>query len=97
MFKMSDVDFSAVDRRSEPIAPKSSEIATERVLVVRPESFFSHRFHMHVEDQQVEERQNRPSPVRPSGLDRLIDLNLLMLVVFVGVPVLVYCILSTAR
>lgn len=92
---MADVDFTAIDRRSEPIASQDADNLTRRVLVSRPESFFSLRFHMQVEDEKAENLPCRPSRSRQRGLHRFIDLNLLLLILFIGIPILVYCILST--
>ena len=92
---MADVDFTAIDRRSEPIASQDADNLTRRVLVSRPESFFSLRFHLQVEDEEAENLPCRPSRSRQRGLHRFIDLNLLLLILFIGIPILVYCILST--
>ncbi|MCP8893272.1 MULTISPECIES: hypothetical protein [Sphingomonas] len=92
---MADVDFTAIDRRSEPIASQDADNLTRRVLVSRPESFFSLRFHMQVEEEEAENLPCRPSRSRQRGLHRFIDLNLLLLILFIGIPILVYCILST--
>lgn len=88
---MSDVEFTAPDRRSEPIASTTPEMSNDRRLVMRPESFFSHRFHM-----QVEEDTAGSPPAGRSWLERLIDLNLVLMILLIGVPVLLYCILSSA-
>lgn len=94
---MSDVHFSAVDCRSEPTSSHGSKDSNERALVMRPKSFFSHRFDLYVEGHDTEERPSRPLPVFRNGPDRLIDLNLLLMILLIGVPVLAYCILSTAN
>lgn len=92
---MSDVDFSAVDRRPEPIASHASQKPVKRQLVMKPESFFSLRFHLHVEDEEEEQRSDVTQPVLRNRLHGLLDLNLLLMILFVGVPILVYCILSS--
>ncbi len=91
---MSDVDTPANDRRSEPIAPRSPDEPAHPMLVMKPESFFSHRFSLTVEDATGAP----PSPSRPAprtGLERLIDLNLLLMILLIGVPVLAYCIFAS--
>ncbi len=63
---------------------------------MRPQGFFSNRFDLEiVEDHSkadVEDRQSQDE----HWLSRLMELNLLLLIVLVGVPVLVYCVLSSA-
>ncbi|MBM6577417.1 hypothetical protein KCP91_13625 [Microvirga sp. SRT01] len=101
---MSDDNASAMDRRSEPIAPAGSTATTEPHLIMRPESFFSHRFHLHIEDVEHPQPPSARPTARPdarprahaTGLERLIDLNLLLMILLIGVPVLVYCILAAA-
>ncbi|WP_445191511.1 hypothetical protein ACT009_13140 [Sphingomonas sp. Tas61C01] len=91
---MSDIEFTAADRRSEPIAQDGSAISPRRVLVMRPASFFSNRFKMYVEDEDCEEGSVRASSPR-TGINRLADLNLLLLILIIGVPLLIYCIMDS--
>ena len=65
-------------------------------LRMRPQGFFSDKFELEiVEDySKADVEQERESS--PKWLVRLIELNLLLLIVLVGVPVLIYCILSSA-
>lgn len=92
---MSDIDFSAVDRRSEPIASRGSERAAERLLVMRPTSFFSNRFRLYVEEEDGAAAHHSQRHGGRSGLDRVIDLNLLLMILLIGVPVLAYFMLSS--
>jgi hypothetical protein len=63
---------------------------------MRPQGFFSDKFELEiVEDySKADVEQERESS--PKWLVRLMELNLLLLIVLVGIPVLVYCILSSA-
>ncbi|MBD8547245.1 hypothetical protein [Sphingomonas sp. CFBP 8760] len=67
---MSDIDASAMDRRSEPIAPCGPGNAPEPVRSLAP-------------------------PQRMPG--RTIDLTLLLMILLIGVPILVYCAMFSAR
>lgn len=65
-------------------------------LRVRPKHFFSNKFDMEiVEDYSKAELEERPDDSQ-KWLGRLIDMNLFLLIVVVGVPVLVYCIMASS-
>lgn len=59
------------------------------MLVMRPKSFFSNKFEIYVEQEEVE----KP---RQAGSERLVDLTLILMILLIGVPVLVYCIISSS-
>ncbi|WP_156360312.1 hypothetical protein [Sphingomonas sp. Leaf226] len=65
-------------------------------LRMRPQSFFSNKFDLEIVEgyskADAEARLNEGK----DWLSRLMELNLLLLIVLVGVPVLVYCVLSSA-
>lgn len=93
---MSDIDTSAMDRRSEPIVARHPDDATEPVLVMRPESFFSMRFRLHTGGRQASDGPGDPPARPPAAPERPIEIGLLLLMILlIGVPLLVYCILST--
>ena len=70
--------------------------APQPFLRMRPQSFFSNRFDLEiVEGYSKADAENRKNENK-KWLSRLMELNLLLLIVFVGVPVLVYCVLSAA-
>ncbi|KQO05979.1 hypothetical protein ASF09_14130 [Sphingomonas sp. Leaf242] len=63
---------------------------------MRPKHFFSNKFDMEiVEDYSKADAAGVPEGKR-NWLGRLMELNLLLLILLIGVPVLVYCILSSA-
>jgi hypothetical protein len=70
--------------------------APQPFLRMRPQSFFSNKFDLEIVESyskaDAEARQNEGK----DWLSRLMELNLLLLIVLVGVPVLVYCVLSSA-
>lgn len=70
--------------------------APQPFLRMRPQSFFSNKFDLEVLESyskvDAEDRRNEAK----NWLSRLMELNLLLLIVLVGVPVLVYCVLSSA-
>lgn len=90
--QVSKSDDSCQDDRQRQVASP----APQPFLRMRPQGFFSNRFDLEiVEDHSkadVEDRQSQDE----HWLSRLMELNLLLLIVLVGVPVLVYCVLSSA-
>ncbi len=61
---------------------------------MRPQSFFSNKLDLEiVEDYSKADAEARQNEGK-DWLSRLIELNLLLLIVLVGIPVLVYCLLS---
>lgn len=91
---MPDIENPAMDRRSEPIAVCDHDDATEPVLVMRPESFFSLRFNLRTARRRQAPDGLADAPVAP---ERRIDFTLLLLILLMGVPLLVYCVLSAGR
>ena len=70
--------------------------APQPFLRMRPQSFFSNKFDLEiVEDYSKADAEARQNEGK-DWLSRLMELNLLLLIVLVGVPVLVYCVLSSA-
>lgn len=84
-------DLCQDDRQHQAANP-----APQPFLRMRPQSFFSNKFDLEIVEgyskADAEARQNEGK----GGLSRLMELNLLFLIVLVGVPVLVYCVLSSA-
>ncbi|WP_151989641.1 hypothetical protein [Sphingomonas aurantiaca] len=84
-------DLCQDDRQHQPANP-----APQPFLRMRPQSFFSNKFDLEIVEgyskADAEARQNEGK----DWLSRLMELNLLLLIVLVGVPVLVYCVLSSA-
>lgn len=64
-------------------------------LLSRPRHFFSNNFSLEIEDETTTYYETDPNN-RLSRLGRFIDLNLALLILVVGVPILVYCVISSA-
>ena len=70
--------------------------APQPFLRMRPQNLFSNKFDLEVvEDYSKADAEDRRNEDK-DWLSRLMELNLLLLIVLVGVPVLVYCVLSPA-
>lgn len=61
----------------------------------RPKHFFSNKFSLEIEDEVIT-RSEIDLNSRLNRFSRFIDLNLALLILVVGVPVLIYCVISTA-
>ncbi len=83
--------------------PLASQDAPDRAasprpfLRMRPRHFFSNTFDMDVVQDYSDEDAERDSVRRPKWLDRLIQMNLLLMILLIGVPVLLYCIIVSAK
>lgn len=77
---MSNAKFSAYDRRSEPIYAPRSNAAPKTITSKKQDIPFS------------DERKRSEEMI----LSKVVDINLFLLIVFIGVPLLVYCVLSSA-
>ena len=63
---------------------------------MRPQSFFSNKFDLEIVEGYSKADAEALQNEGKDWLSRLMELNLLLLIVLVGVPVLVYCVLSSA-
>jgi hypothetical protein len=93
---MVDQSSKSVDAHHDDLKVQVTEPARQPFLRVKPRSFFSNKFDLEiVEDHSKDDGEDRK--IHDSyWLSRLIDINILLLIVFVGVPVLVYCIVASA-
>ena len=66
-------------------------------LRMRPRHFFSNTFDMDVIEDYPEEGADRQSAQRPKWLNRLIQMNLFLIILLIGVPVLLYCVMVSAK
>lgn len=64
-------------------------------LRLRPKHFFSNNFSLEIEDEATTHYET-DSNSRLSRVGRFIDLNLALLILVVGVPMLVYCVISSS-
>ncbi len=78
--------------RSPERAPVRPEATPPPYLRMRPRHFFSNDFKLDLDDSAAD-----PAAPRRSGLfHRIVDLHLILMIGFIGVPLLVYCIFATA-
>ena len=70
--------------------------AARPFLRMRPRHFFSNKFDMEIVEDISEAEAADEQERSVNRLGRLMDLNLLLLIILVGVPVLFYCIFSSA-
>ncbi|MEG8055388.1 hypothetical protein [Sphingomonas sp. Leaf38] len=61
----------------------------------KPKHFFSNNFSLEIEDEPTTHYETDPNS-RLNRLGRFIDLNLAFLILVVGVPILVYCVISSS-
>jgi len=66
-------------------------------LRMRPRHFFSNKFDMDIVEDYSEADADDHSVQRPKWLNRLIQMNLLLMILLIGVPVLLYCIMVSAK
>lgn len=66
-------------------------------LRMRPRHFFSNTFDLDVVEDYRTVDSDGDSAKPPSWLDRLVRINLLLMILLIGVPVLVYCIAASAK
>ena len=66
-------------------------------LRMRPRHFFSNTFDMDIVEDYSEADADEHSVRRPNWLNRLIQMNLLLMILLIGVPVLLYCIMVSAK
>ena len=78
------------DIHNEAISPQTS-------LRMRPKHFFSNNFDIDIVEDHAKADGDLNSDRPPNWLNRLIDINLLLLILLVGIPVLLYCIIASAN
>lgn len=64
---------------------------------MRPRHFFSKRFDIEIVEDYSKEEADRDSAGQPKWLNRLIQMNLLLMILLIGVPLLLYCIGMSAK
>ena len=78
------------DVDEDALSPKAS-------LRMRPRSFFSKQVDMEIVEDYSKEEADRDSAGQPKWLNRLIQMNLLLMILLIGVPLLLYCIGMSAK
>ena len=79
--------------RPDHARPPDEPSVSRPFLKVRPQRFFSNRFEFDVVDEEHDVERRRP----PSGLRRVVDVDLIIMILIIGVPLLLYCVFAALR
>jgi len=64
---------------------------------MRPRGFFSNRFELEIVEDYSDDNSDSPARKKSNWLNQFIDLNLLLMIIVVGVPILLYCIVAASK
>jgi len=64
---------------------------------MRPRGFFSNRFELEIVEDYSDDNSDSQARNKSSWLNHFIDLNLLLMIIVVGVPILLYCIVAASK
>ena len=67
------------------------------VLRIKPQPFFSNKFEWEVVDEQIIEEEEREKKRQNSLLSRYVDWEILAMILLFGVPLLLYCVISSGK
>ena len=73
------------------------ERAPPPFLRMRAKHFFSNRFELEIVENYPAGDGDRQVDKTPGWLNRFIDLNLLLMIMVIGVPILLYCIVAASK
>ena len=85
-------DFGPIDAHNQAKDPPP-----QMFLRKSPGQFFSNKFDIEIVEEYSKSETEFPQQDIPNWLDRLMGLNLLLLILLVGIPVLAYCVLASTR
>ncbi|MEG3084187.1 hypothetical protein U1707_11090 [Sphingomonas sp. PB2P12] len=71
--------------------------STQPFLRMQPRHFFSNKFDMDVVEDFRTVEADDDSGEQPTWLNRMLQINLLLMILLIGVPVLLYCIAASAK
>lgn len=92
---MSD-DTSNPDNRSlSSRANTTEDRPTTAFLRARPDSFFSNKFTLELEEAYAEDGHISKTTTSEKITRYLMDANLALMIIFVGIPVLLYCVITS--
>ncbi|WP_156460864.1 hypothetical protein [Sphingomonas sp. Leaf339] len=83
--------------RPNDIDRQDNKTGSMPLLQMRPQHFFSNRFDVEIIEEPIGASIQEENGESQGWLGRIMELNLFLLIVFVGIPVLAYCILSSSR
>jgi len=73
------------------------ERTSRSFLRMRPRGFFSNRFELEIVEDYSDDNSDSPARKKSNWLNQFIDLNLLLMIIVVGVPILLYCIVAASK
>ncbi len=79
--------------RPDDARPPDVHAVSRPFLKARPQRFFSNRFEFDVTYEEHDVERRRP----PRGLRRIIDVDLIIMILIIGVPLLLYCVFAALR
>ena len=88
------------DKDSRPLADHDVELqdrASQPFLRMRPKHFFSNKFELEIVENYSADDGDRRARKQPNWLNRFIDVNLILMILVIGVPILLYCIVASAK
>jgi hypothetical protein len=88
------------DKASRPLADHDVELrdhASQPFLRMRPKHFFSNQFELEIVENYSADDGDRRDRKQPNWLNRFIDVNLVLMILVIGVPILLYCIVASAK
>jgi hypothetical protein len=88
------------DKDSRPLADHDVELqdrASQPFLRMRPKHFFSNQFELEIVENYSADDGDRRARKQPKWLNRFIDVNLVLMILVIGVPILLYCIVASAK
>jgi lipopolysaccharide/colanic/teichoic acid biosynthesis glycosyltransferase len=88
------------DPASAPRADHDVELrdhASQPFLRMRPKHFFSNQFELEIVENYSADDGDRRARKQPNWLNRFIDVNLVLMILVIGVPILLYCIVASAK
>lgn len=89
------VERSSNFERRDRVRAEDGDEPSRPFLRMKPQPFFSNRFELEIleEPSEKEPKVERRSSFGP--IDRLLDLDIVLMIFLIGVPLLAYCILTS--
>lgn len=90
-----DNSLESVSSRPVDNAHQVSDSEQHTYLRMRPNHFFSNIFQ--IDAVKTNTDSNEESPSYQGAINKFVDLNLLLMIIFIGFPILIYCIAASAK
>lgn len=88
------------DNDGRPLANYDAELqdrASQPFLRMRPKHFFSNQFELEIVENDPADDGDGRVRRQSNWLNRFIDVNLVLMILVIGVPILLYCIVASAK